>query len=286
MAKVLYAILFSDGDIKVGVTTNFDKRLSAHKAENKKIGKRDVVSYFSKECLNLTEIDLIRICETNSKEIHGSEYFSGLDFDFVKSVINTDLIPVAKNNTIGDLTTLFNIINQSKIAKGECVINITQFCRSKETQDFLDALANRLKVSKKSLIYTVGKGKSAKTMANTFVLIYTAKKYLDNYMVEVIDTFINSKLLSWRDESGDHFKGLNEEIKSAAENLLGKPAHQGHFITIAKIVNARVGDKVEWNTATAEQLKERDRIETGLCTVIKLGVVKDWEHLKQIAAEV
>lgn len=286
MSEILYAILFDDGDIKIGTTKDFNKRLAVHKSENKKIGKRDVVSFFSKECFCLSEIDLIRVCEENSKEVHGSEYFSGLDFDFVKSIIEKDSLPTTENNTVGDLTNLFNIINKHKKAKGECIVNITQFCRSNETQEFLNALAKRLKVDKESLVYSVGKGKSSKTMANTLVLIYTAEKHLDNYRLEVIDTFINSKLLSWRDDSGDHFKGLNEEIKTVSENLLGKPAHKGHFITLAKIVNARIGDSLDWNTATAEQLKERDRIETGLCTVIKLGLVKDWEHLKQIAAEI
>jgi len=147
-------------------------------------------------------------------------------------------------------------------------------------------VAKRLNVEKSTLLYTTGKGKNSRVVANIFLIIYAAEYLSPDFHVEVIDTFINSKLLAWRDDSGDHFKGLNEEIKTAAEGLFGKPAHQGHFITMAKIVNSRIGDKLDWNTATAGQLKERDRIETGLCTVIKLGLVKDWEHLKQIAAEI
>lgn len=195
-------------------------------------------------------------------------------------------LSIEHKTAMGNLADVFAIGNKHRILAGKSPANITHFCNAVGTQEFLDSVAKRLSVEKSTLLYTVGTGKKARVMANIFLIIYAAEYLSPDFHVEVIDTFINSKLLSWRDESGDHFKGLNEEIKNSAENLLGKPAHQGHFITIAKIVNSRVGDKIDWNTATAEQLKERDRIETGLCTVIKLGLVKDWEHLKQIAAEV
>ena len=195
-------------------------------------------------------------------------------------------LSIEHKTAMGNLADVFAIGNKHRILTNKSSANITHFCNAVGTQEFLDSVAKRLNVEKSTLLYTVGTGKKARVMANIFLIIYAAEYLSPDFHVEVIDTFINSKLLSWRDDSGDHFKGLNEEIKTVSENLLGKPAHKGHFITLAKIVNARIGDKLDWNTATAEQLKERDRIETGLCTVIKLGLVKDWEHLKQIAAEI
>lgn len=195
-------------------------------------------------------------------------------------------LSIEHKTSMGSLADVFAIGNKHRVLANKNPANITHFCNAVGTQEFLDSVAKRLSVEKSTLLYTVGAGKKARVMANIFLIIYAAEYLSPDFHVEVIDTFINSKLLSWRDDSGDHFKGLNEEIKTISENLLGKPAHQGHFITLAKIVNSRVGDKIDWNTATAEQLKERDRIETGLCTVIKLGLVKDWEHLKQIAAEI
>jgi len=195
-------------------------------------------------------------------------------------------LSIEHKTSIGSLADVFAIGNKHRVLANKSPANITHFCNSNSTQEFLESVAKRLNVDKSALLFTTGRGKNSRVMANIFLIIYAAEHLSPDFHVEVIDTFINSKLLSWRDDSGDHFKGLNDEIRIVAEGLLGKPAHKGHFITIAKIVNARIGDKLDWNTATAEQLKERDRIEAGLCTVIKLGLVKDWEHLKQIAAEI
>lgn len=195
-------------------------------------------------------------------------------------------ITIEHKTSMGNLADVFSIGNKYRVMSNKNIANITNFCNNQSTKDFIEAVAERLNVSPDTLLYTTGKGKNARVMANIFVIIYAAEYLSPAFHVEVIDTFINSKLLTWRDESGDHFKGLNEEIKNAALDILGKPAHKGHFITLANIINARIGDKIEWNTASAKQLEERDRIEKVLTSVIKLGLVKDWEHLKQIATEI
>lgn len=195
-------------------------------------------------------------------------------------------LSIEHKTSMGNLADVFYIGNKYRILNNKSPANLTLFCKSNSTQEFLDAVAKRLNVDKSTLMYTTGKGKNSRVVANIFLIIYAAEYLSADFHVEVIDTFINSRILTWRDESGDHFKGLNNEIADSAESLLGKPAHKGHFITLAKIVNNRIGDQLDWNNATAEQLKERDRIETGLCSVIKLGLVKDWEHLKQIALEI
>jgi hypothetical protein len=307
MSNNLYVILFSDGDIKVGKTTDFKRRLRSHESENMKIGKRSIVSYFNQECLHLTEAVLIRMCEVNAREKHGAEYFSGLDFDLVKSAIYSDCVqnlsvqnsvmtivfeqgtlPIEHKTQIGNLADVFAIGNKYRALAGRAPANLTNFCKSTGTQEFIDSVAKRLGVDKSSLLYTKGKGKgkSSRVVANIFITIYAAEYLSPDFHVEVIDTFINSKLLTWRDESGDDFVTLNKEIAEHASGLLGKPAHQGHFLTLAKIVNSRIGDKIDWNTASSEQLQERSRIETGLSTSIRMGFIKDWEHLKQVAAEI
>jgi hypothetical protein len=195
-------------------------------------------------------------------------------------------LSIEHKTAMGNLADVFAIGNKHRVLSDKSPANITHFCNATGTQDFLDSVAKRLNVEKSTLLYTTGKGKNSRVVANIFLIIYAAEYLSPDFHVEVIDTFINSKLLSWHDDSGDNFKALNEEIKTAATGFLGKPAHSGHFITIAKIINSRIGCEVDWNTANSEQLKERDRIETGLATVIKLGLVKDWEHLKQIALEI
>jgi hypothetical protein len=195
-------------------------------------------------------------------------------------------INIEHKTSMGNLGDVFAVGNKYRAAEGKNRANITHFVRSGATQEFLDSVAKRLGVSKESLLYTKGKGKNPRIVANLFIIVYAAEYLSSNFHVEVIDTFINANILSWRDKSGDAFKGLNAELSTHIERMLDKPAHNGHFITLAKIVNSRIGNVLDLNIADASQLKERERIETALTTIIKLGLVKDWEHLKQIAAEV
>jgi hypothetical protein len=195
---------------------------------------------------------------------------------------------IEHKTAMGELADIFSIGNSYRHFKKQAPLNITYFISSKGTQEFIAAVSKRLNIPASELVYTKGRGKTARVMANIFILIYAAEHLNPDFHVEVIDVFLNQKLLEWRDSSGDNFKALNEEFSSHAMNVLGKPAHNGHFITLAKIINARVGDgyDVDWNIATSKQLKERGRIEMVLSTMIKVGVVKDWEHLKQLAADV
>jgi hypothetical protein len=195
-------------------------------------------------------------------------------------------LSIEHKTAMGNLADVFSIGNKHRILNNKSPANLTLFCNSKSTQEFIDSVAKRLNVDKSTLLYTKGRGKTSRVIANIFIIIYAAEYLSPDFHVEVIDTFINSKLLIWRDESGDSFKELNSVIKDCAEGILGKPAHNGHFITLAKIINSRIGSEIDWNLANAEQLKERDRIETGITSVIKLGLIRDWEHLKQIAIEV
>ena len=195
-------------------------------------------------------------------------------------------LSIEHKTAMGNLADVFTIGNKYRVLAGKAPANITHFCKSAGTQEFMASVAKKLGVPKETLLFTKGKGNSNRVIANIFIIIYAAEYLSPDFHMEVIDTFINSKLLTWRDELGDDFVTLNKEIAEHASGLLGKPAHCGHFITLAKIVNSRVGNNVDWNMADAKQLKERDRIETGLTTVIKLGLVRDWEHLKQIAAEI
>ena len=193
---------------------------------------------------------------------------------------------IEHKTAMGELSDIFTIGNNHRTENGRTPANITHFVNSKSTQEFIAATAKHLNIPKEEVVFTKGRGKNARVMANMFLLIYAAEYLSPEFHVAVIDVFLTNKLLTWRDDSGDLFKELNKEISDSAENLLGKPAHSGHFITLAKIVNSRVLGDGLWDEADAKQLKERTRIETALITSLKMGFIKDWEHLKQVAAEI
>lgn len=135
--------------------------------------------------------------------------------------------------------------------------------------------------------FKTGKGKHTDTSAHLMLLLYVAQAVSPRFHYEFNKRVVMGELCVWRDKAGDQFNDLNIALVLSAESVLGKPAHKGHYITLAKIIKTRVNpDNDDWNTATALQLKHRYDIEAMLCKFLQMKVVRDWAHLKQLAENV
>lgn len=185
---------------------------------------------------------------------------------------------------MGDLAQLFSIGNVYRHQKGLNSVNMDRYTASQAAREFSLSVSNKIGYS--SVISK--KGKRGGTKAHLYILI-DAAMYLDaDFKLEVIDRFVNDKLLQWRDTSGDKYGDLTNSIKEEAGKVLGKPAHTGHYVNLAKKINARILPEghLGWNYATGEQLRERTRIEEALCLCLKNNLVRDWDHLKELAGKV
>jgi len=95
-------------------------------------------------------------------------------------------------------------------------------------------------------------------------------------------TFVESRILQWREDSGDEFMNLNIAIDAYLPEREGK-GNKGVFIQIAKQLKEKIlNDQEVWNTASFTQLERRAKIERNLCDLLRLGVVKNYEHLKEL----
>ena len=131
-----------------------------------------------------------------------------------------------------------------------------------------------------------GRGNKVETQAHLMLLLYVAQSVSPRFHYEFNKRVVIGQLCLWRDESGENFKDLNTMIKLTADKVLGKPAHNGHYTTIAKAIKNKINpDGDSWNTASADQLRARTKLEEKLTTFLEAGVVKDWEHLKELAAK-
>ena len=126
------------------------------------------------------------------------------------------------------------------------------------------------------------RGKGGGTWAHLMILLRAAA-YLDkDFEVEVYDTFINNKIIQWRDDSGDQFIALNVAIDAYLPDRQGKD-NKGVFIQVAKRLKAKLlTDGVEWNNASFAQLEDRTKMERSLVQFLQLGMVRDYEHLKEV----
>lgn len=79
---VLYAILFSNGVVKIGRSTSVERRIKQH-INMASCFDLTVKSYFVETKPQITEQDLISFCQKNGILCNGNEYFKNLDYTAV-----------------------------------------------------------------------------------------------------------------------------------------------------------------------------------------------------------
>jgi hypothetical protein len=186
----------------------------------------------------------------------------------------------------GSLTDVFNIGNKMRVLAGVSSANMSLFINSEKTKAYISMICKKEGLSRQDVIMQQGRGKASRTEAHIHLLIYAAEYLSTEFHYEVIETFINSKILELRDESGDQFKALNMAIDRHLGGRVGKD-NKGLFIHVAKALKEKINPADgNWNLATAEQLRERVTVERRLVDYLEMGFIKDWEHLKQVVVEI
>jgi len=181
----------------------------------------------------------------------------------------------------GRLDELWEMGNAFRTANGMKSTRLKSWLESVKISDFVKYVTDMIG---RPAVKTT-KGRYAKTSAHLHILLAAAADLHPKLKYEVQETFIQNRLLALRDDSGDEYIELNAAITLAAEEILGKPAHKGHYINIAKIIKDRV-NPTNWNVASANQLDKRMRIEQTLTEMLKANLVRDWSHLKELAGTV
>ena len=200
-----------------------------------------------------------------------AEYVAVLEREF-KSVAATDY----KNPLESDSSKSASAADYRKVVNGTLVESIT----------------------KTSTLFKTKRGKGGGTWAHLYILLDAATFLDPDFKFQVYKTFVEGKLLQHRDESGDRYKPFNMAIDQLPDRV-GKD-NKWLYINAANLLAERIGlpavsempvdDKGKpmnrWNAATAHQLSERADAEKMLTGMIQFGVVRDWEHLKDLAERV
>jgi hypothetical protein len=181
----------------------------------------------------------------------------------------------------GDLNALFIIGNRHRTLLGLPLIRVEIWRTLTGVKEFIERVG--IEIGEPALRTKAGKSGGIK--AHLYILLDAAAYLSADLKLEMYKKFVEGKLLEWRDRSGDNFIELNASLALNAIDVLGKDAHKGHFITLAKSIKNRC-EVEDWNLATPQQLRLRTHIEESLSTMLKVGVVKDWEHLKKLSENV
>lgn len=186
------------------------------------------------------------------------------------------------------LNDVFNAGNAYRLAHGKPALQLNSFLNSKGLDDYLEAASEEWNISKEDFIKTTGKGKNTKRMVHLSVALLAAEQLSPRFHAFIHKTFIEGKLLEFRDRGATEFSKLNASIDQYLSGRDGK-SNKGVFIQVAKLIRNKIlGDdsKTEdWNLASVDQTHYRYEIENKLCDMLRLGVINDFEHLKQLISK-
>ena len=188
-------------------------------------------------------------------------------------------LKIGHKDHFGSLTDLFAIGNKWRIENDLKPIRHDKWLAMQGTKDFLAQVT--LDIGEPATRSKRGKGGGI--WSHLYILLDAATYLSPELKLEVYRKFIEGRVLEWRDLSGDNYIELNAQLVLTAEEILGKKAHVGHFVTLANTIKKRL-EVDDWNLASPIQLRDRTRIEVALTTILRSGVVKDWSHLKTLVA--
>ncbi len=215
--------------------------------------------------------------------------------------------PIEHKTMMGHLNALWDYGNGLRATKGLTPLQMKDWLMSTQTRELVEALDRKysepnsgistitkvdprgrsslVDLTKNTSFIKTKRGTGGGTWVHLYLMLDAAAWLDADFKLQLYDTFINNKILQWREDSGDEFINLNIAIDAYLPEREGKD-NTGIFIQVAKQLKAKIlnGEEV-WNTATFNQLENRAKIEKDLCGFLKLGMIRDYEHLKEVIAK-
>ena len=183
------------------------------------------------------------------------------------------------------LNDVFTAGNAERLAAGKPALQMASFLSSKALADYTQAAEIEWGLPSGSLIRKEGTGKRTRTYVHISIGILAAETMSPRFHAYIHRVFVEGKLLEFRERGGTEFKTLNAAIDAFLPGREGK-SNRGVFIQVA----VKLRDKIlgpgattdSWNTATVDQTHQRYDMEYKLSEMVRLGLVRDYGHLKDV----
>lgn len=183
------------------------------------------------------------------------------------------------------LNDLFNAGNAWRLNNKKPIMQMAAFLNSLTLREYIEAAATEWNTLSEDFIKKTGKGKYTRTMCHISVAILAAEQISPAFHARVHKTFVEGKLLEFRELGGTEFKNLNSAIDLYLPDRTGKD-NRGVYITIAKKIRSKLlgidAESEDWNKATVPQIHSRYDLERRLVDYLSMGMVKDFEQLKNL----
>ena len=231
--------------------------------------------------------------------------------------IGHNVFSIDHKTMMGNLNQFWDCGNAYRIEKGLPAKHLENWVRSSETAEYVAVVEKELfgfksvestdyknssglvgTITKTSPLFRTKRGKGGGTWAHLYILLDAATFLDPDFKFQVYKTFVEGKILQYRDESGDRYKPFNMAIDQLPDRV-GKD-NKWLYVHAANLLAERIGlpavsempvdDKGKpmnrWNAATAHQLSARADAEKMLTGMVQFGLVRDWEHLKELVERV
>jgi hypothetical protein len=232
--------------------------------------------------------------------------------------MNTDqkmTIQIGKNHTVkighlsqmGKLNDVLEIGNEYRKEKGYKKIGLDEYLRRQETWEFIIEVEqkygkttkreipvlekddkNRVLYSKFLKQFSViksqrgGKPENRGVWANLQIMLDLAIYLSPTLRLEMIDVFINQKILFWRDVGGDNFKEFNKLIDTLPDRK--EKNNTGIYVSMSKRIRQKLSilSTKGYNEKEHDALVQENRAEwlKTLSFAINVGWIKSFDELK------
>jgi hypothetical protein len=152
-------------------------------------------------------------------------------------------------------TDLVKAGNAWRISQGLTPFNLNAWFNQQGTKEFMELLEKE----KGCQVRISGRGRGNHTWVHPMLFIDMALAINPHLKVKVYD-WIYDQLLAVRNSSGDSYKGMCDALY---ENLDDKSVFPKYIPRLASKIKGACGVR-DWNSATEEQLKLRDTIQTSI----------------------
>jgi KilA-N domain len=190
------------------------------------------------------------------------------------------------------LTSLCEAGNMWRGANRLSTYQLPSFMGSKLLKDYIAAATKIWDLPEESFVKVVGKGRAARTWGHISIAILLAEQLSPEFHVSVHKIFIEGRILEYRLLGGDEFKTLNAAIAQYIPSPTGD--NTGRYIQTAKMLKekCKLQDSPDkeidtWNQSRADSVIQKMRydLEAKIVGILQLGLIRDWDHLKEVIAK-
>ena len=206
-----------------------------------------------------------------------SNYKMNIDFFGNKVLAETDGSLVCLND-------LFTAGTAWRTQRGKPALQLQSFLNSVSLREYVEAASKEWGLPPDKFVVKVGKGKYTRTMVHVSVAILAAEFISPEFHARVHKEFIEGKILEFRNFGGSEFISMNIAIDQFLPERDGKD-NKGVIIQCAKTLRTKIlgaeATTESWNTATSGQTHLRYQMEDKIVSFLKLGLIKNYTHLKE-----